>query len=144
LKRAPKIENPLNVRFGDNLVLLSATAEPERAKRLGSATIKTVWRVDGPVQGPWKILVHMDSHKQGYWLRRAHTPVDGVHPIANWEPGTFVVDSYNMPIPSQMPRGDAKLWVGVRTDRKRMDVTEEGNAEIEDRRALAGTISITR
>jgi len=144
LEKAPKIDKPLEVRFGDNLVLLEARVEPVKSRRMASVTVTTTWRVDGREEGPWQILVHMDSHVQGYWLRRAHTPVDGIHPIANWEPGTWVVDTYTMPVPEHMPLGEAKIWVGVRTATRRMKVTEDGNATILDRRALAASIEIQK
>jgi phosphoglycerol transferase MdoB-like AlkP superfamily enzyme len=142
LKKAPAIAKPLEVEFGDDLVLLEARVEPTQARRMASITVKTTWRVEGRVEGPWQILVHMDSHAPGYWLRRAHTPVDGIHPIANWEPGTWVVDTYTMPIPEYMPLGEVKVWVGVRTMNRRMKVDDEGNGTILDRRALAGTVEV--
>ncbi|MDH5676084.1 MAG: LTA synthase family protein [Myxococcales bacterium] len=144
LKKAPRIEKPLNVRFGENLTLLDARVEPTSLRRLSSAKLTTVWRVDGKVEGPWQILVHLDSARRGYWARDAHTPLDGIHPIANWEPGTWVVDTRNLPIPHYMPHEKAQVWVGVRTRRKRMDVSDAGRATILDERALAGEVSIER
>jgi hypothetical protein len=144
LEKAPPVAKPLDVRFGDNLVLLDARVEPVKSRRMASVTVTTTWRVDGREEGPWQILVHMDSHAAGYWMRRAHTPVDGIHPIANWEPGTWVIDTYTMPVPEHMPLGETKIWVGVRTSTRRMRVNDEGRATILDRRALAGTIQIEK
>lgn len=144
LKQAPEIAKPLDVRFGDNLVLLDVKVEPAEARRMTSITITTTWRVEGKQDGPWQINVHMDSDVNGYWLRRAHTPVDGIHPIANWEPGTWVVDTYTMPVPDYMPEAEAKIWIGVRTSKSRMKVSDEGRATILDRRAYAGSVQVKK
>jgi arylsulfatase A-like enzyme len=142
-KTPPKIDHPLDVRFGDSLTLLDARVAPLEVRRQSSVTVTTVWRVDGKVTGPWQLMVHMDSRINGYWLRRTHTPVDGIHPIANWEPGTYVTDTYTMPIAAYMPAGEAKIWLGVRRPGQRMDVSNPGKAEIdENRRMYAGTIQI--
>jgi hypothetical protein len=141
--KAPKIDHPLNVHFGDNLVLLDAHVAPDEVRRESSATITTTWQVTGKETGPWQLMVHMDSRINGYWLRRTHTPVDGIHPVANWEPGTWVTDTYSMPIAAYMPAGEAKIWVGVRAPGKRMPITNPGSAEVdENRRMYAGAIQI--
>ena len=118
-------------------MLLDVKIEPSEVRKLASVTITSTWQVNGKEEGPWQLMVHMDSRINGYWLRRTHTPVDGIHPIANWEPGTWVTDTYSMPIPSYMPLGETKIWMGVRSNTKRMKIEDPGSAQIdEDRRVL--------
>jgi hypothetical protein len=140
--KAPAVANPINARFGSNLVLLDARVEPSEPRHLASVTVTTVWRVDGEQSGPWQIAVHLDSDKPGYWFRRAHTAVDGIHPIANWKAGTWVVDTHTMQVPDYLPEGPAKVWIGVRTPSRRMPVTEPGRAKVDERRVLAGSVTV--
>ncbi len=144
LREAPKIDNPLDVRFEEGLVLLKAEVAPTETRRLSSTTLTTVWKVEKQLEGPWKMLVHLDSVRRGYWFRRSHTPVGGVHPIANWEPGTWIVDTHILPIAKHMPRDKATVWVGVRNNRKRMKVIDAGKGEILDRRVKVDDIEIKR
>ena len=141
---APKIDKPLNMRVGDGLTLLAASVEPAEARPMSSITIRTVWRVDAEQTGPWQLLTHMDSQEEGYWTRLMHPPVGGIHPIAYWKPGTWITDTYAMPIPDYMPRGETKVYVGVRTNNRRMRVYDPDGNEVEDRRVYAGTVQIRR
>ncbi len=143
LHEAPKIDNPLNVRFGDSLVLLDARIEPKRVNRYGSTKVITTWRVDGEVKGPWQLYNQLVSaSNDAYYTTHSHTPLGGLHPVANWKPGTWVVDTYTLPVHSAMPAGEAKVWVGFNYQRKRMTVSDAGNGVAEHKRALAGTIIV--
>jgi hypothetical protein len=144
LTEQPEIAEPLDVAFEEGITLLEAKVEPPNPRRLSSITVTTTWRVDSKVRGPWQIFVHLDSHRAGYWLRQAHPPVDGVHPIARWEPGTYVVDKHAMPVPEHLPTGEAKVYVGVRTSRTRMGIDSPGTGEVEERRVFVGTVQVER
>ena len=143
-EKAPAIKKPLNIRVGDALTLMDAQVEPAEAHPMSSITVRTVWRVDAEQAGPWQILVHMDSEVPEYWSRMMHPPLDGIHPVALWKPGTWVTDTYAMPVPDYMPRGAVKIYVGMRTNSRRMRVYDPNGNEIEDRRALVGTVQILR
>jgi arylsulfatase A-like enzyme len=142
LTQAPKIDKPLNVRFGDQLELLDVQATPAEPRRLASITIRSTWRVLGKQPGPWQIAVAIESHEARRWVRRAHTPVDGIHPIANWQAGTFVVDTDTMPVPDKMPTGEATIWLSLRSSDDRMRITSAGRARVEDGRVQVAKIQV--
>jgi hypothetical protein len=141
---APKIDKPLNMRIGEGLTLLQATVEPAEARPMSSVTIRTVWRVDAEQTGPWQLLAHMDSEVEGFWSRLMHPPVGGIHPVARWKPGTWITDTYAMPVPDYMPRGEVKIYVGIRSNSRRLRVYDPQGNEVADRRVYAGSVQIKR
>jgi arylsulfatase A-like enzyme len=141
---APKIAKPLNIRVGEGLTLMQASVEPAEARAMSSLTIRTLWRVDAEQDGPWQLLAHMDSEAEGFWSRLMHPPVGGIHPVARWKPGTWVTDTYAMPIPEYMPPGEVKVYVGVRSSSRRMRAYDPQGNELEDRRAYVGSVQIKR
>jgi hypothetical protein len=142
LSQAPKIDKPLHVRFGEQLELLDVQATPAAPRRLASITVKSTWRVSGKQPGPWQIAVAIESHEARRWVRRAHTPVDGIHPIANWQPGTFVIDTDTIPVPDKMPTGEATVWLSLRTSDDRMRITDAGRAHVDDGRVQVAKIQV--
>ena len=57
--------------------------------------------------------------------------------MAHWEPGTYVVDSYALPIPWTLTPCKAELWIGVGYEKQRAPITEAaGHEERRDRAKL--------
>lgn len=140
--RAPNVAHPLEVRFGDDLVLVDARVEPKEVRRNGSIRVTTTWRVEGEVSGPWQLYDQLVSRDENYYTSQNHTPLDGLHPIASWKPGTWVTDTYALPVNPALPTGEAKVWIGLRYENKRMTITDAGNGIAERKRALVGSVTI--
>lgn len=140
--QAPKIARSLEVRFGDDLVLVDARVEPGEVRRNGSVRVTTTWRVEGKVSGPWQLYDQLVSHDENYYTSQNHSPLDGLHPIASWQPGTWVTDSYALSVNPGLPTGAAQIWIGLRYERKRMTITDTGNAVAERKRVLIGSVKI--
>lgn len=139
---APSVAHPLEVRFGDDLVLVDARLEPAQVRRNASIRVTTTWRVEGHVSGPWQLYNQLVSRDENYSTSLNHSPLDGLHPIASWKPGTWVTDSYALPVNPGLPTGEAKVWIGLRYERKRMTISDAGNAVAERKRALIGSVTI--
>jgi hypothetical protein len=147
LRTAPRVDNPLDVRIGEGLTLLEARFDPVEISPFGATTLTTLWRVDAAVKGPWQFYVNLESDHpkfRRFGLERPHTPVDGMHPFANWQPGTWVRDVYVMPVPWSMPPGPAKVWASLRYEKHKMAVATPGRALVERDRVLLGTVQIGR
>jgi lipoteichoic acid synthase len=120
LRSDPKRGTKVGARFGEHLTLVSAEVTPARVRRLSSVSVTTVWRVDGEQLGPAQIAIEIASRIPGYGMRVLHAPLDGIHPIRNWQPGTYVVDTHAVPMPELMPTGDATIYVGIGIKEERL------------------------
>ena len=49
-----------------------------------------------------------------------------------------------MPVPDYMPKGEVKLYVGIRTSNRRMRAYDKDGNEVPERRQLIGSVQIKR
>jgi arylsulfatase A-like enzyme len=140
----PRRGTPIGAHFGDHLTLVSAEVSPKRARRLSSVSITTVWHVDGEQSGPFQLSSEIQSRIPGYFVRELHAPLDGIHPIRDWEPDTFVVDTHAVPVPELMPTGETEVYVGVGTDDERMPGTDASGEPLNEHRVLVGKLSVAK
>lgn len=141
LKKAPRPGTPIGVEFGDGLFLEGASFEPREVTNIGSIQITTTWRVEERTPGPWQIALHfVDS--AGQYRRDLHSPVDGLHPIGNWEPGTWVQDHFSYQVPTTMAGGETEVWAELRYERKRVPVKEKAGVVVENKRVLLGRFKV--
>jgi hypothetical protein len=144
LRADPKRGTAIGARFGEHLTLVSAQVTPARVRRLSAVSVTTVWRVDGEQRGPAQIAVEIASRIPGYGLRELHPPLDGIHPIRNWAPGTFVVDTHAIQMPELMPTGDATLYVGVGIQDDRLPGVDARGAPLPVGGVQVGKISVAK
>jgi hypothetical protein len=141
LTKDPGVEHPIGARFGGGLVLEAASVEPKAVRRYGVVELTTLWRVDAPVHGPWQIFTELEAGDR--IEPRMHGPVDGLHPVTSWKPGTWVRDKYTLGLPGWMTHGTADLWIGFRYERKHMAINDAGRGTIDSRKRIKiGTIRI--
>lgn len=105
------LQNKADTKFEDKLTLLGYEIKGTPAK--GSTfDLVTYYRVDQPVQGDWKIFVHLEAPGK----RRAafdHYGVGGLYPVGNWKKGEIVRDIVQIQVPSDWNEGDAQILIGV-------------------------------
>ena len=140
LRADPKRGKPIGASVGGHLTLVSAEVSPVRVRRLASVRITTVWRVDESSSGPEQLAVELSSHIPGYIARELHAPLDGIHPIRNWQEGTYVIDTHTMPVPQLMPTGETSVSVGLGIEGTRWP---RGKPPPEQR-VLVGKIEVVR
>jgi lipoteichoic acid synthase len=141
LKKAPKPGKPIGVEFGDGLFLEGVTFDPPEATNFGAIQITTTWRVEERTPGPWQIALHFVD-AAGQYRRDLHSPVDGLHPVGNWEPGTWVQDHFGYQVPTNMAAGSTEVWAELRYERKRVAVKEAPGAVVQNKRVLLGTFKV--
>ena len=98
-------------RFGNQVELVAADFPPEAA-RPGTLPLTLVFKVGAQVPRDLRVFVHLD----GAGLPRIigdHDPVGGLLNTRNWEPGTFVRDTYNIPLSKvTTSKGTYRVYVG--------------------------------
>lgn len=146
VKEPPDIQSPLGVQFEEPIVLEKADIQETRVRRMGSFSISTTWHATDDLDGPWLIFTHLVHIRSGRFLyEQSHTPVAGLHPIANWRDNTWIKDQYIVKLPKFIPTGEYQVWSGIYRRNYRMRIRDVGNGIVDaDNRVLLGTIRVTR
>jgi len=112
----PPIAHPLNVRFGDKLLLLGYDAYPGPGQRLrpGDALrITLYWQALGPMERSYTVFVHLYDSAGNLLAQKDSIPRQGSYPTFWWLPGEVVADSYALTVPKTAQSDKALLTVGM-------------------------------
>jgi lipoteichoic acid synthase len=102
--RAPDVEFPVHVRFGDSVELLGYSVDRPYVEPGGSITFTYHFKVLSPLPEGYHLFIHAyDGDKRRVWK---HFPVKKLYPEENWKTGDFISD------PHQKELGS--LWRGER------------------------------
>ena len=143
------LQNKSDTKFEDKLTLLGYDIKGE-PKKGGTFDLVMYYRVDQPVQGDWKIFVHLEAPGK----RRApfdHYGVGGLYPVGSWKKGEIVRDVVQIQVPSDWNEGDAQILIGffdwglyntTQGDR-RLKVASPGALKVlDDGRVLVTTVKL--
>ena len=87
----------------------------------------------------------INERSQKYVGEKSSTAVQGIHPIANWRPGTWIKDSFVVNLKRRIPLGKLQIWFGVYRSEGRMEITDPGRSTVDTQnRVLLGSVSVTR
>lgn len=144
-----ELQNKSDTKFEDKLTLLGYDIKGE-PKKGGTFDLVMYYRVDQPVQGDWKIFVHLEAPGK----RRApfdHYGVGGLYPVGNWKKGEIVRDVVQIQVPSDWNEGDAQILIGffdwglyntTQGDRRLKVAAPGAHKVLEDGRVLVTTIKL--
>ncbi len=97
-------------------------------------TVTHYFEVLSAIPGGWNLFVHGEAGSDR--LNLDHVPVDGLHPLDEWEPGTVVADEHAFRIPRTSSGEDFRLYLGIwHRDDGRVPIFGEVETD-GDRRAL--------
>ncbi len=74
--------------------------------------VRTFWTVTKPVKRDLEIFIHVER-PMSFRLRGDHVPVNNAYPLAEWQPGSCIIDEYEFDIPKDTPTGDANIFIGM-------------------------------
>jgi hypothetical protein len=107
----PEPENPVDVRFGDDLRLLGY--DVYQAKDEGQAAVTLYWRAEQRMSRSYKFFVHILNRDVDTIAAQADViPRDWTYPTTWWEKGEIVSDEIRVPIDDLTP-GEYRLIAGV-------------------------------
>lgn len=86
---------------------------PARVDRGKKFTVTMYYKVNQPVGGKWKSLMHFDGPLR---FNGDHWPIDDRCPTGTWQPGDYIVDRFTVSAGGKtFPTGKYDLWVGFFT-----------------------------
>ncbi len=126
----PTVGRPLDIVFGDPsptapdggnapaarpLVRLIGVDAPEFAVSGLPLKITLHWEVINAPGPGWKIFTHLLGVSDGARprLNADHIPVSGRHPVASWQPHTYITDPFRIFPEPKLPPGTYELVVGL-------------------------------
>jgi 4-amino-4-deoxy-L-arabinose transferase-like glycosyltransferase len=132
---------PMSTVFQDAIELVGADF-PTSMRRPGKIPLTLYFRVNARPPGGFKIFVHFDALNEPR-LIGDHAPLDGAFPTANWLPGEYIRDRYEVDVPLMTTPASTYtilmgFWPGG--EGKRLRITA-GNNDNGDRTRI-GTIDI--
>lgn len=101
---------PVNALFEDRVKLLAYSVDKQQAKPGETIAMTLYWECLAPVDGDFKIFVHLDSTKARKTFD--HYAVGGLYPTSNWKKGEVIKDEMAINLDQSFPAGPAKMWLG--------------------------------
>jgi hypothetical protein len=132
LFQAPDPEIDLSVIFGQQARLVGLDLPQSELKAGDSLSLTLYWQALAPLDKNWKVFVHLINPEGNIVTQQDQIPGSGQFPTTGWVPNEYLIDNYNLIIPSDVSPGEAiyKLRIGFydANDFSHLPVMEAGRA----------------
>jgi len=135
------VQHLVGARFDDRIELVGYDLRLPGGDSVGAGQRFEVtwhWRAIGDPPAGYTVFVHIDGH--GLRLNGDHEPVDGRYPTKLWDEGDVIVDTHELFVPANFPRGDYEIYVGWFSGKKRLEV--RSGPQDGDNRLRAGILPV--
>lgn len=124
----PSPQFPLEVTFGDSARLLGYDI-PRVARPGETIPVTLYWQALAEMDTAYKVFVHVIDDEGRIRTQQDRPPLNDEAPTTSWVPSEVLRDSYQIPLPIDLPPGHYTLRVGLydQITGQRLPVTE-GNA----------------
>ena len=97
------------------------------------------WQVMTPLDGEYSVFVHLVDAAEGMVAQGDGPPMEGQYPTQYWGAGEYLVDRHVAHLPSEMPDGQVRVYVGLyhRETGRRLPVMDAAGELAGDRVLLA-------
>jgi hypothetical protein len=108
---AEGIPNPLNVPFGDDIVLAGYNLD-HRAVRAGEMFNLTLfWKAARTPPVDYKVSIQLRRGPAEIWAQRDEQPADGARSTSGWQPGEIVEDLHPVLVYPEAPPGVYTMFI---------------------------------
>jgi hypothetical protein len=140
----PAVSHPLQVRFGESVVLIGYDLEAQQARPGDKLGLTLYWHALSPVDKSYTVFVHLldaDEVIQGWG---DSLPGGGTLPTTSWLAGEYLQDRHEIAVKPEAPSGEYLIEVGLydAISGVRLPVLDEEGQVQGDRVLLTGTIRI--
>ncbi|MFI5266250.1 MAG: glycosyltransferase family 39 protein [Chloroflexota bacterium] len=109
----PRPSPSLLVTFGNQLGLLSGSADADAIATGGTLNVKLRWRAEERMAEPYTVFVHLADDAGRPVAQHDSQPREGAFPTTSWAPGEIVDDAVQLAVPPNTPPGHYQLLVGA-------------------------------
>ncbi|MCB0168813.1 MAG: hypothetical protein KDI79_31590, partial [Anaerolineae bacterium] len=99
--------------FGGETRLLGYTLGSQSPASGQSLIVTLQWQVLTPPPDPRFVYLRLVDNQGRIWANADSPPVMGLWPVDRWQPGMFIEDAHELPIPAGTPPGRYRLEVGL-------------------------------
>ncbi len=115
------IANPTRAQFGENALLIGYELKKSPGVAAGSAlTVTLFWQALMPSRTNNKVFVHVVGANEQIVGQRDSEPGDGAYPMAGWQAEEYLVDTYRVEMPPNLPAGAYTVYIGMYDPRTTM------------------------
>lgn len=135
---------PPLARFSEGIELLAASVEQTGGDDAATTlTVNTTWRAQQPLSQDYTLFVHVLDAAGALVAQHDGVPVGGFLPTRAWRPTLAVRDKIEIPLPSNLPRGEYRVVTGFYdpVTLARLPVTKSLSA-VEGDAFLIGTLPV--
>ncbi len=137
-----QMETPSTAVFDDNIELVGYSLNGTKAKVGTKHKISLLFHAKTKPKRDFMIFIHAD-HEQKFRLRGDHVPVNDRYPMRRWKEGEYILDDYELTIPSKTPEIELKVYMGLYKGAYRAKITGTKDNTPDDR-LLLGSLMLTK
>lgn len=102
----------VGVTLGEKARLLGYDLDPDRAHPGGQIVVTLYWQALAPFARNFQTFTHLYDDET-LLAQHDSAPECAVNPTTLWEPGDVIADPHIIPLPADIPEGEARLYVGM-------------------------------
>jgi hypothetical protein len=132
-------QKSINAQLGDSIKLIGYDV----ARESGTIILTVYWRSIAATQNDYTVFVHLTgalnpATPSPVWAQDDTRPGRGSYPTARWRAGETIIDEYRLTIPTDMPRGEYQIEIGMYNleTGARVRMTDATGAPMENDRVL--------
>ena len=107
------IQNPRHVTLGDHLVFQGFDLSDAQVRPGGMLHLTLYWQAEGWMRKSYTVFTHLLDGQEQIWGQTDSIPADGDRPTTGWLPGEVLVDTYDISVRPDAPRGLYVIEVGL-------------------------------
>ncbi len=111
LDELPESATPLDFDLGEFARFRGYELDAAQGRRGHRFTVTYYFEVISDIPDGWRLFVHGES--DGRMVNLDHIPVQGLHPLDEWEPGTLIANRHTFRIPRDWSPGTFEILLGI-------------------------------
>jgi hypothetical protein len=109
----PTMGHRQEARLGEQVALLGYDLADSEVHPAEAVALTLYWRAREPIQGQYKVFVHLLGADGKLWGQKDALPLDGYYTTERWRTDEVIVDRYSIPVAADAPRGRYRLAIGM-------------------------------
>ena len=136
-------QHVVDATLGSAVQVRGADLPDAAVSRGARMTLKLHMGVVAPVVDDWQVFVHVDADEGGFRINGDHWPVRGNYRTTLWQRDEFIVDTFDVVVPTSAPAGTYTVWVGLYKGDDRLPFSGGDRAATDgDNRIKLGTLVV--
>lgn len=133
--------HPLDIAFGDNVVLTGYDVSDETWTRDSELQVTWHWKVLGPVGDDYRLFTHVEARGMDTLNHDGDGAVRSLYPPSRWQAGEYIRDEQRIHLPAGWSAEEATFYLGFWRGNERLAVTRGPHDG--DNRARPATLRVT-